>query len=417
MIRLLYVALLRLHPRPFRERFSEEMVGIFDEHAGRRRGALLADAIISLFRQWVLRPAHHEPVFFTVVAGKPSDIPVFHIFESSLPRRSALIQGTVLSLIFFGAVTFAIGRGKYLPRLLIGAKYPRPHVLPVDRSSISEAEPTTEIKVKTPAVDPLYQLANFYFGIVRVLNIMDADRDRIISAREIMTAPATLARLDRDHDGKLSPEECGFFWGEAPTTKLDPQFAERARIEFMGLNPVLAALDPDHDGEISAGEIGNSSVALKTLDRNRDGSLTPVEVIPDPVDSRTAMILSILDTNRDRKISQQERTNEAAKPLRELLDPADRNGDGVTTGDELTKELQLRDEMKKRLEKAMGSVGGPRPFRSPSLCLTRNEHLGSFIQPLLHHNQRLASWVPLMPKASRQRHGRCDCGHPRRVMA
>ena len=183
---------------------------------------------------------------------------------------------------------------------------------------------------------------------------MDVDRDRIISASEIITAPAALAKLDKDRDGKLSPEECGFFLGE---NRLDPQFAARARLEFMRLNPVLAALDADHDGEISAGEIGNSSVALRTLDKNGDGSLAPVEVMPDPIDNRTATILSRLDTNRDGKISQEEGANEEAALLREILDRADRNRDGVTTRDELSKELQLRDELKRELERAMRSAG------------------------------------------------------------
>ncbi len=281
MIRLLYAGLLRLHPCSFRERFAEEMIGIYDEDSGKRRGALLVDALISLFRQWVLRPAHDDPAFSTVAAGQTSDIPVFRILESSLPRRSALVHGTVLSLAFFGAVTFAIGRGGNLPRLLIGAKHPRPHVLPVDRSSVLEAQPTTEIKVPPPAVDPLYELANFYFRIVRVLDVLDADRDRIISAWEVMTAPAALEKLDRDRDRRLSPEECGFFLGEGPKTKLDPQFVILARLNFMRFNPVLAALDPDHDGVVSESEIRNSSAALKTLDQNRDGSLTPLEVIPD----------------------------------------------------------------------------------------------------------------------------------------
>jgi Ca2+-binding EF-hand superfamily protein len=224
-------------------------------------------------------------------------------------------------------------------------------VLPVDRSSVAEAEPTSEIGVKDPAPDPLYQLANFYFGIIRVLNVLDVDRDRIISTSEIVAAPKALARLDTDHDGKLSPEECGFSLEENQKAKLDPQFVQRARLEFMQFNPVLAALDADHDGEISAAEIGNSSAALKTLDKNRDGALSPVELIPDPLDIQTAMILSRLDKNRDGRISREER----AEPLRELLEHADRNGDGFTTANELARELKLRDEMKKQLEKATGS--------------------------------------------------------------
>lgn len=45
-----------------------------------------------------------------------------------------------------------------------------------------------------------------------------------------------------------------------------------------GNNAVLAAIDADGDHVISAREIMNAAVALKTLDRNRDGQLTSEEV-------------------------------------------------------------------------------------------------------------------------------------------
>jgi hypothetical protein len=56
MTRRLYRFLLSLHPREFREEFAEEMLWIFDE-AGRAVGALplLADALESLVRQWLVR--------------------------------------------------------------------------------------------------------------------------------------------------------------------------------------------------------------------------------------------------------------------------------------------------------------------------------------------------------------------------
>jgi hypothetical protein len=44
--------------------------------------------------------------------------------------------------------------------------------------------------------------------------------------------------------------------------------------------PIMAALDANHDGVIDEKEIANASNALKTLDKNGDGKLTPDEIRP-----------------------------------------------------------------------------------------------------------------------------------------
>ncbi|MGA7235017.1 MAG: hypothetical protein WBY44_05030 [Bryobacteraceae bacterium] len=58
MTRALYSGLLRLHPRPFRAEFGDEMLWIFDESAAqspwRIVPRLFADAILSVLRQWVI---------------------------------------------------------------------------------------------------------------------------------------------------------------------------------------------------------------------------------------------------------------------------------------------------------------------------------------------------------------------------
>ena len=41
--------------------------------------------------------------------------------------------------------------------------------------------------------------------------------------------------------------------------------------------PIVSALDPNGDGIIDATEIANASAALKKLDKNGDGKLTPEE--------------------------------------------------------------------------------------------------------------------------------------------
>jgi hypothetical protein len=44
--------------------------------------------------------------------------------------------------------------------------------------------------------------------------------------------------------------------------------------------PLVAALDANHDGVIDAQEIDNAPAALRTLDKNKDGKLTPDEFRP-----------------------------------------------------------------------------------------------------------------------------------------
>ena len=45
--------------------------------------------------------------------------------------------------------------------------------------------------------------------------------------------------------------------------------------------PVMAALDADNDGEISPDELKNASMALKKLDKNKDGQIVDSEMVPD----------------------------------------------------------------------------------------------------------------------------------------
>jgi hypothetical protein len=59
MMRSLYRLLIHLHPPGFRRRFEDEMLLIFDETvaSGQSTALLLCDALVSLFRRWVLRRA------------------------------------------------------------------------------------------------------------------------------------------------------------------------------------------------------------------------------------------------------------------------------------------------------------------------------------------------------------------------
>jgi hypothetical protein len=81
MIRGLYRCLVRLHPVTFRLRFEEEMLWIFDQAAGSWGAtALIADAALSLSRQWCLRSG----LWIWFVATIAGTLPLIIAFGSLL---------------------------------------------------------------------------------------------------------------------------------------------------------------------------------------------------------------------------------------------------------------------------------------------------------------------------------------------
>src|SRR5260370_37348179 len=69
---------VRLHPRIFREQFGEEMMWIFEE-ATQTHGALrlLGDGVISLMRQWILRPRPSGVVLAEAASATSRDVGLF----------------------------------------------------------------------------------------------------------------------------------------------------------------------------------------------------------------------------------------------------------------------------------------------------------------------------------------------------
>lgn len=130
MLRVLYACLLRLHPPYFRRRYAEEMLWIFDQASGTRAVArLMADAALSLARQWTLRPEFLERPIPSEAGGPALDaVPAFHTFGNSAPRAAALVNGGVVSLVVFGAVFLGMAYGwghPALSELLPGGKSAR----------------------------------------------------------------------------------------------------------------------------------------------------------------------------------------------------------------------------------------------------------------------------------------------------
>lgn len=81
MIRGLYRCLVRSHPVAFRLRFEEEMLWIFDQAEGSwGTASLIADAVISLSRQWCLRSG----LWIWFVATIAGTVPLIIAFGSFL---------------------------------------------------------------------------------------------------------------------------------------------------------------------------------------------------------------------------------------------------------------------------------------------------------------------------------------------
>jgi hypothetical protein len=111
-VRSLYRLLVRLHPRPFRDRFETEMLLVFADAATKNREVwLIADAMRSLFRQWVLRPHSSTGMAESSAVMLSHGTPAFAIIEDARPRPMALLFGGLLSVVMFAVVILASQSG------------------------------------------------------------------------------------------------------------------------------------------------------------------------------------------------------------------------------------------------------------------------------------------------------------------
>ncbi len=296
------------------------MLGIFDESP--KKWTLFGDGILSLFRQWALR--RDETAFSRTAMS--DGVPLFYSAQPEIPSSTALAHGALVALLAFGAFSMMMAHRWKQADWIVGSHHPSPsHLLRAHTDAKPVADLPAEVKVQPypshPPVSP-------YFRFLLVLGALDVDQDNVISAEEIENAPAALWKLDKNHDGQLSAEECGL----KPDPNLDPMQLGSVRLTFMRIHPVLAALDANHDGVISESEIRNASAALRTLDANHDGKLVERELLPDQAIAMAAGIMQMLDKNGDGRITKDERRGRFAA---ELLDRADRDGKGFVTEEDL----------------------------------------------------------------------------------
>jgi hypothetical protein len=116
MLRVLYGCVLRAHPRYFRERFAAEMQSIFDHTESKFAAAgLLADALLSLARQWTLRPQYWEE---PSLAATADGAPFFCTLGTSKPHTAALASGAFLSVLVLNGVCWTMGYAWNHPRFM-----------------------------------------------------------------------------------------------------------------------------------------------------------------------------------------------------------------------------------------------------------------------------------------------------------
>jgi hypothetical protein len=103
-----------------------------------------------------------------------------------------------------------------------------------------------------------------------LVTALDLKHNGIIDSNEIANASAELLTLDKNHDGRLTPDEyLPPLPPGAPTNGWRPPTP-----------PIVKALDVNGDGIIDSNEIANAPAELLTLDKNHTGQLTRNEFLP-----------------------------------------------------------------------------------------------------------------------------------------
>jgi hypothetical protein len=189
MLRVFYRWILRFHPARFRERFGDEMLSIFDHIEGREPTAeLVADAFISLVRQWTIRSEYWEEKETVSVPAGASGLPVFYTLESFRPRKSALLGGALLTWIACSAVFFILSHSRvhsvYLPSVRFESATTSDVQLPTSTPNLPHTQASTR-----PGTQAIAESG---------MNSQDADRTRL--QRRISSEANSSARVSESRE-------------------------------------------------------------------------------------------------------------------------------------------------------------------------------------------------------------------------
>lgn len=177
---------------------------------------------------------------------------------------------------------------------------------------------------------------------------MDRNRDGVISRSEWRGSDESFRRHDWNGDGQLSGEEVWANGRRGWRQGGDDDFGNGRDPELTDWTPAtFARLDRDHDDRISSTEWIYDWETFRRIDRNRDGNVSRREFLGEDAaqDDDREDRFDALDVNRDGRVARNEWHGS-----RDAFEWLDRNGDGVLSRTEVVGETETGRTLFDRLD-------------------------------------------------------------------
>jgi hypothetical protein len=260
MLRFLYRRVLHAHPPYFRKRFVDEMLAIFDEAESRAAAlGLLGDAVVSLGRQWMLRPQFWEEPAPSAIEGGV----LFAQISDFRPRAIALAYGAVMSAIVLNGVSLTMGYIWEHPHYEVEIRQP---VItpPASWQGRSQPNPGPDAAVEPP----------LYTDQGRVLLVFNAPPHVAQPTPDGKRASSAVSASDPNASAALQPYVGRYIASLPDAARINVEIFEgRLQLEAVGRfhSPLVLAPQPN----VWVCEIGDCRVAFST---NAKGEVDHVDI-------------------------------------------------------------------------------------------------------------------------------------------